>query len=571
MFKKPKRMFLAVVVFIMVGVLARLIFEAHPRPPLQARTSPATMPFEDATRRAGLEFTHDPGEMGELFIAETMGGGVGLIDYDGDGWLDVYFINGCRLPSEASAAGRNRLYRNNRDGTFVDVTARAGVPGRGYGMGCAVGDYDNDDDDDLFITGMGQTILYRNEGDGRFSDVTREAGVASSLWTTAAGFADLDSDGDLDLVVVTYVDADPKRKDVCSNPRDGRTHCPPRHYPSQFDILFRNNGDGTFADVSREAGLEALKSPGLGLAIADFDDDGRLDIFVANDTEPNELYKNLGGLRFEDVAIQSGVAYNGRGEATASMGVVADDLDGDGLIDLFHTNFIRETNTFLKNFGGGQFGDASATSGLGPPSVSVTGFGAAALDIGNDGTLDLIIANGHVDDLPKSGMPMAQLPHLYVAHGALGHFILAPSSIMPYFAQPSVGRGVAAGDLDNDGRVDFVIVHRGKAACLMRQVGISGHWLGVSLRGRISSRTPVGAKVSCHYSGGRVVRWITSGTSYLAANDMRAWFGLGSSTHVERLEVRWPSGLVQTWHDVAVDQIVEVVEGEGLGVRQSSE
>ena len=342
-----------------------------------------------------------------------MGGGVGLFDADGDGWLDVYFVNGCRLPIDpARPPTPNKLFRNNGDGTFADVTARAGVAGRGYGMGCAVGDYDNDGHDDLFVTGLGSTLLYRNNGDGTFTDVTAKAGVGSTRWCTAAGFGDLDGDGDLDLVVVTYVEADPRHSPDCHGALGHPIHCPPGKFPAQFDHLFRNNGDGTFTDVSREAGLEVPDGRGLGLAIADLDGDGRLDLFVANDAVPNFLFLNRGGLRFEETATAAGAAYDGNGNATASMGVVADDLDGDGRLDLFHTNFRNEGNTFLRNLGGGLFADASARAGLDAPSRPMTGFGAAALDADNDGRLDLFVANGHVDDQPWVRQPMAQRPPL---------------------------------------------------------------------------------------------------------------------------------------------------------------
>jgi hypothetical protein len=500
-----------------------------------------------------------------LFIAETMGGGVALFDYDEDGWLDLYFINGCALPVDRRSPPRpNRLYRNRGDGTFEDATERARVPGRGYGMGCAVGDFDNDGHDDLFLTGLGETVLYRNRGDGTFEDVTSRAGVSSSRWTTAAGFGDLDGDGDLDLMVVTYVEADPGKVLECRDEFGKRIHCSPARFPAQLDQLFRNNGDGTFRDVSREAGIEVPGGAGLGLALADFDGDGRLDIFVANDGTANFLFRNRGGLRFEEVGMIAGAACDGTGQATASMGVVAEDVNGDGRIDLFHTNFINQMNTLRWNLGDGLFVDRTLAANLAAASRAKTGFGTVAFDADNDGHLDLFVANGHTDDQPWFNTPMAQVPQLFLGRDH-GRFELAGPEVSPYLARPVVGRGVAAGDLDNDGRVDLVVVHRDVPAVLLHnrsQPG--GHWLGLHLRGTQSGRTPVGARVACRAGGRTSVRWLTSGTSYLSASDPRLWFGLGSARVVDRLEVHWPAGTVQTWSNLRADCILELREGDDI-------
>ena len=385
-------------------------------------------------------------------------------------------------------------------------------------------------------------------------------GLRSSSWTTAAGFGDFDGDGDLDLVAVTYVAADPAKVHSCPDAYGQPIHCPPGQFTPQPDLLFRNNGDGTFTDVSKEAGLDLPGGDGLGLAIADFDDDGKLDLFVANDAAPNFLFRNRGRLQFEEVGTTAGVAYDGSGRATASMGVVAEDLDGDHRIDLFHTNFINEGSTLLHNLGGGQFSDETARSGLSAPSRPVTGFGTAALDVDNDGLLDLFAANGHVDDRPWINHPMAQPPHLYRA-ASPGKFELAPPSVAPYFARRAVGRGAAAGDLDNDGRVDLVVVHRDQPVSLLRNTTPGGHWVGLRLIGTRSGKSPVGACVTCRAGGRTAVRWRTSGTSYLAANDPRLWFGLGTAQVIDRLEVRWPSGVVQSWTDLAADRILELREG----------
>jgi tetratricopeptide (TPR) repeat protein len=523
--------------------------------------------FEEIAERSGVHFQYNCGVTPKLFIADTMGGGVALFDYDNDGWLDIYFINGCPLPFDRRRPPQqNQLYHNEGDGTFVEITERAGAPGRGYGMGCAAGDFDNDGYDDLFLTGMGETVLYRNRGDGTFEDVTKHAGVTSSRWTTAAGFGDLDGDGDLDLVVVTYVEADPEAVLECRDEFGKPIHCPPQRFPAQLDLLFRNNGDGTFTDVSRAAGIEVPDGRGLGLAIADFDGDGRLDIFVANDGSANVLFRNRGGLHFEEVGPSAGVAYDGSGQATASMGVVADDFNGDGRIDLFHTNFVNQTNTLRWNLGGGMFVDGTLTANLTGPSRAKTGFGTVALDVDNDGTLDLFVANGHTDDQPWFNTPMAQTPQLFLGREQ-GRFESAGTAASPYFDRPVVGRGVAAGDLDNDGRVDLVVVHRDVPVALLHNRTRGGHWLGVRLRGRRSGRTPIGARVTCRAGGRTSVRWLTSGTSYLSASDPGLYFGLGTAPIVERLEVHWPSGIVQAWSNLPADQIWGIQEGDN-NVRQ---
>lgn len=531
---------------------------------LPAAPSPAAaeVRFEDVAATAGLDLRYDAGVSDRLLLPDTMGGGVGLIDYDGDGWLDVYLVNGCPLPFDAaSPPAPNRLYRNRRDGTFEDVTTRAGVAGRGYGMGCAVGDYDGDGHDDLYVTGLRDTVLYRNRGDGTFEDVTARAGVESSRWTTAAGFADLDGDADLDLVVVTYVEdrLDPGR--ICRDHANHPIHCSPKLYPDQPDHLFRNNGDGTFTDVAAEAGFEGPDGRGLGLALADFDEDGKLDVFVANDASADFLFHNEGGLRFAEVGQASGVAFDGMGRATASMGVAADDLNADGKIDLFHTNFQNEPNTLLLNLGAGQFADGTLAAGLEGPSWAKTGFGTAALDADNDGRLDLFVANGQVDDQPWINSPMAQEPQLYLGRDG-GRFALASPETSAYLSRSVVGRGLACGDLDNDGRLDLIVVHRDAPVAVLHNTTTGGgHWLGLRLRGKASGPMPVGARVTCQAGGHTWTRWWTSGTGYLSAHDPRIWIGLGGAEKVDRLEIRWPSGHVQACAGPEPDRIYQAVEG----------
>jgi tetratricopeptide (TPR) repeat protein len=518
--------------------------------------------FIDIASRAQVNFQYNAAPTGDLFIVDTMGGGVGLIDYNHDGWLDLYFVNGCRLPYDFSAPPRpNKLFRNRKDGTFEDVTERAGVGGLGYGMGCSVADFDADGDDDLFVTGFGASLLYRNNGDGTFNDVTIDAGVATTRWSTASGFADLDGDGDLDLMAVTYVDAIKDKGPPCRDNTGRPIHCSPGYYPEQFNQLFRNNGNGTFTDVSKLAGIELPRGRGLGLAIADFDEDGRLDMFVANDASPNYFFRNLGNLKFEEIGISAGVGVDGAGQATASMGVVADDLDGDGRIDLFHTNFLNEPNTLRLNAGHGIFRDATLGANLDASSRALTGFGTVGADFNHDGWVDLFVTNGHVDDQSWVNSPMAQPPRLYLNKGQ-AKFAQAGPEASEYLSRRVVGRGLASGDFDNDGRVDLVVVHRDvPVAILQNETRSANHWVGFKLIGNRSSRLPVGAKVAVTSGGITATRWVTSGTSYLSSNDPRIVLGLGKATKIDRLEVSWPSGTKQVWTSVPIDRYLDINEG----------
>jgi tetratricopeptide (TPR) repeat protein len=527
----------------------------------QIRTKETPIAFESVAREWGLEYRYDAGASDRLHLADTMGGGVALWDYDQDGRLDLYFINGCPLPVDSSrVAAPNRLYRNLGGGRFEDVTARAGVGGAGYGMGAAVGDYDGDGDPDLFVTGLHRTILYRNRGDGTFEDVTEAAGVFSHCWTTAAGFADLDGDGDLDLAVVTYVEVDPEKERACQDHSGGPIHCSPSSYPAQADLLFRNDGNGRFTDVSGESGISsALNGRGLGMAIADWDEDGMLDIYVANDASPDFLFRNKGGMQFEEVGTTSGLAYNGEGLATASMGVAAEDLDGDGHLDLFITNFLNEPNTWFRNLGGGLFADSGLGANLATPSRPVTGFGVGAVDLDRDGRMDLVIANGHVDDQPWVNSPMAQ-PALVHRGRGVESFELIPGTVVT--ANPIVGRGLALGDLDDDGRVDLVIVRRDGPALVLRNTTPGGEGFGVRLQGRRSGNPAVGTRLILETERGIQHRWVTSGTSYLSVHDSRVWFGIAPGDRVRSLEVIWPSGSREKRENPLMDRVIEMVEGE---------
>ncbi len=411
-----------------------------------------------------------------------MGGGVALIDGDGDGWLDIYLCDGGPIVAGAGRADPPcRYYRNNRDGTFADETVAAGAPGPSYAMGAAVGDFDGDGRDDLFVTGWRDQRLYRNRGGGRFEDVTQRAGVASAAWSTSAAFADLDGDGDLDLYVANYLDYDPATAPFCSAPDGRRDYCGPEDFPAQPDRLYRNNGDGTFADETREAGIVPDDGRGLGVLIADLVGDPRPDIFVANDGTPCRLFENRGGLRFAEVGHAAGVARDGRGEAPAGMGVALGDLDGDGLPELVVANFLGRGTIAFQARGGGTYLDASNALGLAAPTRDVLGFGLALADFDADGRLDLIQVNGHVLDRARLGVPLAMRPTLLRNPG--GRLSDASAGAGPWFARPTLGRGLAVGDLDRDGRPDVVVNALDAPAAILRNVSAAGRSIALDLVG----------------------------------------------------------------------------------------
>ena len=498
--------------------------------------------FEETTI-PGLNFTYQSHQTEELRIADTMGGGVGVIDFDNDGWMDLYFPNGCSLAELAAGKfpANNKLFRNIQGTRFEDVTIKAGVAGGGYGMGVAVGDYNTDGHQDMLLTGYGNLTLYKNRGDGTFEDATKTAGLKCNLWTTAAAFADLDQDGDEDLVLVTYVDAPLSRPERCVDQLNHLIHCTPAKFPAQPDMLWENLGDGTFRDISEQSGIAAAENGrGLGLAVADLDEDGRLDLFVANDASPNFYFHNEGGLKFREMAQEAGLAVDGAGKATASMGVVADDLDEDGLIDLFHTNFINEPNTFRKNLGGGLFLDATLGANLSASSLSKTGFGTSSFDADLDGHVDLFITNGHVDDKPYIQTPMRQTPLFYQGLGK-GKFQLIPENAFAHLARPVAGRGMAACDINNDGRVDLLVIDRDRPAwVLINQSKTTFKWVGLDLRDK-SGKIPAGVKIEAKFAGETRTRWLTPGTSYLAAQDQRVVIGLGPHEVLEQLQLTWPA------------------------------
>lgn len=539
--------------------------------------------FREAARETGLDFHHFIGATGEYFFPEIMGSGVGMFDYDGDGDLDLYFVQGAMLdrtrevsessfPFGGKEPPRNRLFRNevNPTGTlrFTDVTREAGVGDPGYGMGLAVGDYDSDGDPDLYLTNFGSNVLYRNDGDGTFTDVTRDAGVDDPRYSASSTFVDYDSDGDLDLFVANYVSFTIKGNRRCGGER--RDYCAPDVYQPLPDRLFRNEGNGRFTDRSEEAGLGRAFGAGLGVVAVDLDLDRRVDIYVANDGNPNQLWINQGDGTFQDQGLVSGTAYNIDGMAEAGMGVTAADFDGDGDEDLFLTHNKKETNTLYLNGRQAGFADATSRFGLANPSVPYSGFGTLWFDYDNDGRLDLFVANGAVvmdDRQPAdSAYPYAQENQLFRGDGTGRSREVGSDVAGPALDLVEVSRGAAFGDIDNDGDVDIAVANNnGPARLLLNQVGSRNHWLSVRLEGDGAAPSATYQARVALFRQGRKPLWRRCHTdgSYLSANDSRVLFGLGSLRDVDRVEVHWPDGLCESWSGVGVDRYVTLSKGTG--------
>jgi hypothetical protein len=507
--------------------------------------------FEDVTARSGIAFVLHNAATPEHHQIETMSGGVALFDFDGNGLLDIYLTNGAPQPALVKNDPRwwNRLYRNKGDGTFEDVTAKAGVRGEGYSMGAATADYDNDGHPDLFVAGVGRNILYRNRGDGTFEDVTAKSGIHAEPWSVSAGWFDYDGDGRLDLLVVNYVAWDPKTEPACAEPRAGaRVHCHPSRYTGLPNTLYHNNGDGTFTDVSESSGIRRYIGKGMGVAFADYDGDGRIDIVVSNDTLPNFLFHNEGGGKFREVGLAAGIAFNDDGRALSSMGVDFRDVDNDGRPDIFLTAIAHETYPLYRNLGKGLFGDFTYRSRVGAATMGTTGWGSGIYDFDNDGRKDLFAANGDLNpDTPRQS-------NTVLVQRADGTF--DASTVGP----PAFHRGTAFGDLDNDGRVDVVVARLEDKPLVLRNVsGAGNHWLGLKLEGRRSNRDGIGAVVHLTTAAGEQWNHVTQAVGYAGSSDIRVHFGLGAETRAA-VEIRWPSGAVQRLDDLQADRYLTARE-----------
>jgi enediyne biosynthesis protein E4 len=530
--------------------------------------------FTNVREQARITFQQDSTQTEEKYYLETMGTGVAWLDYDQDGLMDLFFVQSAATDAyKPSQPLRSALYHNNGDGTFTDVTQKSGVAGEAhYGQGVAVGDFDNDGYPDLYVTGYGRAILYHNNGNGTFTDVTAKSGVADEAgWSTSAGWFDYDKDGWLDLVVTNYIEWSPKNNLWCGERRPGyRSYCHPGNYKGQHTKLYHNNHDGTFTDVSTASGVGKPEAKGMGVVLADFNNDGWPDIAVANDSWPNFLFINKHDGTFEDVSLISGMAASEDGRYEAGMGIDAADVDGDGWQDVYITHLDFELNRLYRNSHDDTFTDETFRSGLGNKAVLLSGVAMKFLDYDNDGWNDILQLNGSMLDnvtLYHEEVSYKE-PLLMFRNTGVGHFEKVSESLGPDFVRPIVGRGLATADYDNDGDIDIATNNRGDYPSLLRNDGgNANHWLTVQLLGTKSNRDGIGASLRLTSQGFVQFEQAKGGGSYMSASDPRIHFGLGKRAKVESLEITWPSGRIEKLSNIAIDQIIIVKEGAGIVTR----
>lgn len=570
-------------VFLLSGQLA-CGQEAHPLPPPPPPGAKAVKcagrevpQFTDITEKTGIRFSHEFSPASK-YVVESMSGGVLLIDYDRDGYPDIYFTNAPTVDMAIKGQkARGALYHNNHDGTFTDVTEKAGLATPCFAMGGAVGDYDNDGWPDIYLTCLGGNKLFHNNGDGTFTDVTKKAGVADGRWSTGAAFGDYDGDGNLDLMVTNYVDFHlDDLPGFGSAPnckyRGMDVQCGPRGLKGAGDALFHNNGDGTFTDVSKQAGVsDPTGYYGMSVIFSDLNNTGRPDIYVANDSTPKFLYKNLGNGKFQEIGLESGTAVSEDGSEQASMGLAVGDYLHTGRPSFFVTNFSDEYGNLYRNDGDWNFSDVSYKSGVALPSLLYVKWGTAFFDADNDGWLDLILVSGHVypqvDTLP-SGARYKE-PKIFQLNQKDGTFCDASDLAGPALKIPRVSRGLAVGDLFNAGNVDVVVEDLAGAPMILKNNGVAGkHWVSFELQGTKSNRLAIGARLKIVAGGMTQTEEIRSGGSYLSQNDLRVHFGLNTATKIESVEIRWPSGKIELLKDLAVDKFYSVLEGQGIVPRE---
>jgi len=527
--------------------------------------------FRDVTQQAGIHFVHNHGAFGKKFLPETMGPGVAFIDYDNDGWPDIFLVNGMDWPGHVLKHSTPKLYRNNHDGTFTDVTHKAGLDVEMFGMGVAVGDYDNDGYDDLFVTAYGQSRLFHNNGNGTFTDVTQKAGLLGPKeFSTSAAWLDYDKDGHLDLVVGNYVQWTPETDLYCTLDGKSKSYCTPESYKGTSVRLWHNRANGAFEEVTQKAGLGDPTSKTLGIAVLDYDNDGWPDLLFSNDTQPNKLYRNNCNGTFTEKAVVAGVAFSEDGVARAGMGVDAADYDHSGFPSLLITNFANQMLSLYHNEGKGLFVDEAPRSEIGRASLLTLGFGCFFFDYDLDGWPDVLVANGHIDaDIQRvqANVKYAMPPHLFRNIGK-GRFEEVTRSLGQAFASPRVGRGAAYADINNDGRLDLLLSTNGGPVYLFRNeaqgAAASNRSLRIKLTGTKSNRDGIGATVQLSAGGETQTQMLRSGSSYLSASELVLTFGLAHNDKADTVEIRWPSGQIDRLSNVNTGQTVTVTEGKGI-------